>query len=381
MRGRGPPMSARRSTGFTPNVDVYYCGDPQRAVVKVDLAGVDLDQVGIEVSGRQLAIVGERPVQETEGRVYQQVEIPSGPFRRVVELQVDVDAERAKATYEDGVLRIDLPLRDPAETTRRVPIGGYAPERDGGQPGARGGRVARRRGRDPRQRAAARRAAGPAAARDGHLPRDPDPAGGRPGALDQAGRRRARRQPDAGDGRRARPRERGARARRPLRGRRRRRRRPHAEGPRRDAAHPRPGHAAGAPRPLRRRGALPGGADRRAARRGRGGPGAGGADPQRAAHLLGDRRAHPLPARGAADGGRQHRRPRRPRPPDRRRAADLHRGEAAAAGGGGRRRPPPPPLPDPRPRARGRPARQPDPVPGRSPRSTRASASSSCASR
>lgn len=120
--GRATYVS-RRSSGFSPNVDVYYCGEPQRAVVKVDLAGVDLDDVGIEVSGRQLAIVGERPVQETEGRVYQQVEIPSGRFRRVVELQVEVDADRAKATYEDGVLRIELPLRDPAESTRRVPIG------------------------------------------------------------------------------------------------------------------------------------------------------------------------------------------------------------------------------------------------------------------
>jgi len=114
---------SRRSQGFSPNVDVYYSGDPQMAVVKVDLAGVSLDEVGIEISGRQIAVVGERPVQETEGRVYQQVEIPSGPFRRIVELQVDVDSERASATYEDGVLRIELPLRDPAETTRRVPIG------------------------------------------------------------------------------------------------------------------------------------------------------------------------------------------------------------------------------------------------------------------
>ena len=76
-------------------VDVYYCGDPQRAIVKVDLAGIDLSAVNIEVSGRELVITGERPVQETEGRVYQQVEIVSGPFRRIVELQVDVDAERA----------------------------------------------------------------------------------------------------------------------------------------------------------------------------------------------------------------------------------------------------------------------------------------------
>lgn len=114
---------SRRSRGFTPNVDVYYCGDPQRAVVKIDLAGVSLDEVGIEVGNRQLAIVGERQLQEAEGRVYQQVEIPSGPFRRVVELQVEVDPQKATANYEDGILRIDLPLRDPAETTRRVPIG------------------------------------------------------------------------------------------------------------------------------------------------------------------------------------------------------------------------------------------------------------------
>jgi HSP20 family protein len=114
---------SRRTTGFSPNVDVYYCGDPQRAVVKVDLAGIDLDDIGIEVSGRRLAIIGERHVQETEGRVYQQVEVPSGPFRRIVEFQVDVDADEAKATYEDGILRIELPLRDPAETTRQVPIG------------------------------------------------------------------------------------------------------------------------------------------------------------------------------------------------------------------------------------------------------------------
>ena len=113
----------RRSSGFSPNVDVYYCGEPQRAIVKVDLAGIELAEVGIEVSGRHLAIVGERHVQETEGRVYQQVEIPSGQFRRVVEFQVEVDAEAASATYEDGILRIELPLRDPSETTRRVPIG------------------------------------------------------------------------------------------------------------------------------------------------------------------------------------------------------------------------------------------------------------------
>jgi HSP20 family protein len=67
-------------------------------------------------------IRGERPVQETEGRVYQQVEIEAGPFRRVVQLNADVVAEEATATYEDGVLRVALPLRTSRQASRQVPI-------------------------------------------------------------------------------------------------------------------------------------------------------------------------------------------------------------------------------------------------------------------
>src|ERR671910_656627 len=87
-----------------------------------NFAGVSLEEVNLEVSGRVLVISGLRSAQESEGRVYQQVEIDSGPFRRVVELQADVDAERAKATYEDGILRVELPLRERSRTPRRVPI-------------------------------------------------------------------------------------------------------------------------------------------------------------------------------------------------------------------------------------------------------------------
>jgi HSP20 family protein len=119
--GRSAYIS-RRASGFSPNVDVYYCSNPERAIVKCDLSGIDPSTVGIEVSGRQVTVVGKRPVQETEGRVYQQVEIPTGPFRRIVELQVDVDPERAEASYEDGVLCIDLPLKDESEVSRRVPV-------------------------------------------------------------------------------------------------------------------------------------------------------------------------------------------------------------------------------------------------------------------
>ncbi|MFM8793218.1 MAG: Hsp20/alpha crystallin family protein [Solirubrobacterales bacterium] len=119
--GRATYIS-RRASGFSPSVDVYYANDPERAVIKCELAGIDLSTVGIEVSGRQVTVIGHRPVQETEGRVFQQVEIPTGPFRCSVELQVDVDAERAEATYEDGLLTVDLPLRAEEERVRQVPV-------------------------------------------------------------------------------------------------------------------------------------------------------------------------------------------------------------------------------------------------------------------
>ena len=123
----GDPFSEARSraigsaSAFVPRADVYYCGEAEpKAIVKVELPGVDIDTVSLEVSGRELVITGERPVAETEGRVYQQVEIEAGPFRRLVELGTDVVAERAKASYEDGILRIELPLA--GQATTRVSI-------------------------------------------------------------------------------------------------------------------------------------------------------------------------------------------------------------------------------------------------------------------
>jgi HSP20 family protein len=126
--GEGSIRGGRSQSGFSPRVDVYYCGEraaggePPRAVVKVDLAGVVLDSIALEVVERNLLISGERPIQETEGRIYQQLEIEAGRFRRVIELSADPVAEEARATYEDGILRIELPLRTRGAPRRTVPI-------------------------------------------------------------------------------------------------------------------------------------------------------------------------------------------------------------------------------------------------------------------
>ena len=117
-RGLGP----RRRGGFVPAVDVYYVGNPPRAVVRADLAGIDPAQLELEIRGRELILGGQRlaPASDQE-RLYQQLEIEHGPFRRVVALGADVDADNARATYEDGMLVVELPIAAPADP-RTVPI-------------------------------------------------------------------------------------------------------------------------------------------------------------------------------------------------------------------------------------------------------------------
>jgi HSP20 family protein len=129
---RGGPTHRR---GFSPRVDVFYEGDPARAVVCAELPGVDISGVRLEIQGRKLLIEGERRARPSEGRVYQQVEIEHGPFRRVVELGADVASERATADYDDGVLRIEVPLEAREPGGRRVPIGPERPadERSAGE--------------------------------------------------------------------------------------------------------------------------------------------------------------------------------------------------------------------------------------------------------
>src|SRR5665648_174389 len=107
-------LAPHRRAGFSPRVDVSYVGDPPRAIVTAELAGIDISQIDLEIRGRELIISGSRgALDDAEGRVYQQIEIEHGPFRRTVQLGADVAADDARARYDDGILRVELPLVQP----------------------------------------------------------------------------------------------------------------------------------------------------------------------------------------------------------------------------------------------------------------------------
>lgn len=115
------PRFAGLRRGFRPPVDCFRGDDPPTLTVFVDLAGIDPEEVQVVVSGRVLVVSGERHRPPCEGR-YEQMEIDYGPFQREIRLTDDVDTPRASASYDRGVLIVELPLAQRPRTQGTVPV-------------------------------------------------------------------------------------------------------------------------------------------------------------------------------------------------------------------------------------------------------------------
>ena len=84
--------------------------EDDRIVVRLEAPGLRKEDLEVEVQGSVLSVRGEKRVDtRSAGRGYSLVECAYGAFRRDVPLPVPVQADRANASYRDGVLRIELP--------------------------------------------------------------------------------------------------------------------------------------------------------------------------------------------------------------------------------------------------------------------------------
>jgi HSP20 family protein len=78
--------------------------------VKMEVPGVEKDQIHLTVTDDQLTVRGEtRKEKEEKRKNYYRQEIRYGAFQRSVALPVEVDASKAKAELKSGVLRVTLP--------------------------------------------------------------------------------------------------------------------------------------------------------------------------------------------------------------------------------------------------------------------------------
>ncbi len=117
-------LAPRRRGGFIPAVDVYYAGDPPRAVVRADLAGID-PAAGRARDPRPRADP-RRParVPPAAGRGARSTSSSRSSTARSAAWSRSAPTStptRAGRTYEDGMLVVELPIAG-ARRPARVPI-------------------------------------------------------------------------------------------------------------------------------------------------------------------------------------------------------------------------------------------------------------------
>ena len=91
--------------------------DADHIYVEALLPGIDPDKIDMNVLGNTLTLSGERPAVGTEknGRTWHRRERGTGRFLRTIELPVDINANRVKAEYLNGLLRVTLPKVEEAK--------------------------------------------------------------------------------------------------------------------------------------------------------------------------------------------------------------------------------------------------------------------------
>ena len=93
---------------WNPVVDLYEKDD--NFVIKAELPGVGKNDIGIDLKDGVLTLSGERSDDsEVNDENYYRRERTYGKFQRAFTLPADVDSDKIKAEFKDGVLVVEVP--------------------------------------------------------------------------------------------------------------------------------------------------------------------------------------------------------------------------------------------------------------------------------
>jgi len=102
-------VTKEHETHWVPNTDVYVTDGA--IIVKVELAGMQRENLELTIDGPRLRIRGQRPDGCRPPQCkFLVMEINYGAFESVIELPEGYDLSRAKAAYQNGFLRVDVPM-------------------------------------------------------------------------------------------------------------------------------------------------------------------------------------------------------------------------------------------------------------------------------
>ncbi|MAF33340.1 MAG: Hsp20/alpha crystallin family protein [Desulfobacterales bacterium] len=102
---------------WNPVVDIYDNED--NIVINAELPGVDKKDILIDIKGKVVTLKGERLSEnETKDETYYRQERSFGKFERVFVLPVEVNSDKVKADFKDGVLKIFIPKPEEQKTKK-----------------------------------------------------------------------------------------------------------------------------------------------------------------------------------------------------------------------------------------------------------------------
>jgi HSP20 family protein len=109
-----PEHLPRPFTGQWPRVDII--DQDKEVIVKVEAPGVAKEDLEVTVTDHTLSIQGRTSHESKEEEAgYFRREISSGSFRRSMALPQGVDPARAKASFDNGILRVAFPKTQAAK--------------------------------------------------------------------------------------------------------------------------------------------------------------------------------------------------------------------------------------------------------------------------
>ena len=115
------------TASFVPAVDIYE--DPQKVVLKLEVPGIEEKDLDVRVENHTLTVKGERKFEKEEKEEnFHRIERRYGSFYRAFTLPSTVDTENVQASYNAGVLKLELKKKAEAQPKQiKVSVGDKHP--------------------------------------------------------------------------------------------------------------------------------------------------------------------------------------------------------------------------------------------------------------
>ena len=124
FRGMNEAEGPLTTASFTPAVDVYE--DSDKVVLKLEVPGIEEKDLDVRVENHTLTVKGERKFEKEEKEEnFHRIERRYGSFYRAFTLPSTVSTENVSASYNAGVLKLELQKKPEAQPKQiKINVGG-----------------------------------------------------------------------------------------------------------------------------------------------------------------------------------------------------------------------------------------------------------------